>query len=196
MKLKASIGHNAISEIPSQRISLCDLSRSFVMKELRLSSGNYALVDDEDFEYLNQWKWYEMKNGKTSYAFRTRSIKRDNRFITKSIMMHRVIMNPPDKMIIDHINHMGLDNRKENLRIVTQRENTMNRTIINKRGYIGVSFNGHNYIAHIRIGKLISYIGSFKTPLEAHNAYMKKAEELINKSSNELRFKFVETKNP
>ena len=97
------------------------------MKEIRLSSGAVALVDDEDVELVSQFKWQEAKairNGKyyTSYAVG----KLGSGITRKTISMHRLIMGFPEGLVVDHINHDGLDNQKNNLRVVTSGENQKN----------------------------------------------------------------------
>jgi hypothetical protein len=185
MKLKASIGHNATSEIPSQRISLCDLSRSFRMKEIKLTKGQVALVDDEDFEYLNQWKWCALKNKHTFYVTRGINHKLENGKIYKEyIYMHRLILNTPKGLCTDHINHNGLDNRKENLRIVTQRGNMQNLKL--KPKYVGIWKNYNKYVASLRINGKHKYLGNFNTPEEAQEAYYKAANELDNNILNSI----------
>ena len=96
------------------------------MKEIELSQGKVALVDDENFEWLNQWKWYASKTGRVEnelwYGIRMvcNSGKR------RSISMHRVILDAPSGVGVDHINHDGLDNRRANLRFSNQSQNTAN----------------------------------------------------------------------
>lgn len=79
------------------------------MKEIKLTQGKVALVDDEDFEYLNQWKWHAMKIKNAYYAKRSVEINGKS----KSILMHRIIMNTPDNLQIDHVFHNTFDNRIE-----------------------------------------------------------------------------------
>jgi hypothetical protein len=101
--------------------------------------GLVALVDDEDYDWLCQWKWTsvstERRNG--GYAMRL-----DNR-AGKTILMHRIILNAPEGVEVDHINGSGLDNRRENLRIVTLQQNRQNRSRgrNNQTGYKGVTFD-------------------------------------------------------
>lgn len=89
------------------------------MKEIAVRKSGVVIVDDEDYEYLNQFRWYSDSFG---YVFRTKG-KEDN---FRRVKMHREIMNPPDDMVIDHINHNIRDNRRSNLRIVTRSENSQN----------------------------------------------------------------------
>lgn len=107
------------------------------MKKIRLTQGQFALVDDEDFKRLNKFKWSaNATNSKvTFYASRWN--------INKNVSMHREIMNPPNNMVIDHINHDTLDNRKCNLRICTYGQNLYNKKIYkqNTSGIPGVRWN-------------------------------------------------------
>ena len=87
------------------------------MKKIRLTQGKFAIVDDEDFKWLNQWRWYYRFVGKTGYAANLK------------MYMHRLILKFPKNLEADHINGNTLDNRKINLRIVTKSQNAMNRRI-------------------------------------------------------------------
>jgi len=97
------------------------------MQRIQLTQNQFALVDDEDFERINSLKWYASKQGthEKFYAVRCTDKKRKG-FPReyKKFWMHREIMNCPAGMYVDHINGDGLDNRKENLRIVTWDENS------------------------------------------------------------------------
>jgi len=79
------------------------------MKEIQLTQGKIALVDDGDYEKLNQFKWYTIKIRSLFYAARERQ--------NKTILMHRIIINAPERLYTDHINGNPLDNRKINLRL-------------------------------------------------------------------------------
>lgn len=103
------------------------------MKEIPLTRGHVALVDDEDFDRINAFKWRSSAQGsqKKPYAVRTidkRKRKRDP--VTKKrlgevtkIWMHREIMNTPDDLVCDHSDGNGLNNQKSNLENVTFEEN-------------------------------------------------------------------------
>lgn len=110
------------------------------MKEIPLTQGKVALVDNEDFEYLNQWKWYysKHKDRKTGYA--TKSFRKEGKANTLS--MHRLLLNASKEQMVDHINHNGLDNRKHNIRLCTPHESACNREkqINNSSGVKGVDY--------------------------------------------------------
>ena len=75
--------------------------------------GEYAIIDDEDYEKISRYRWYYCDG----YAVSDFGVR-----------MHRFIMNPPQDLVIDHMNHDRLDNRRSNLKICTQFENSQNRT--------------------------------------------------------------------
>jgi len=108
------------------------------MKRIRLTQGKFVLVDNSDFEWLSQWKWSLDKDG---YVIRSFYARNDNNEpITKHWSMHRLINNTPDGLDTDHINRNKLDNRRSNLRSVTNQQNQFNLPLskINKSGYKGV----------------------------------------------------------
>jgi hypothetical protein len=85
----------------------------------KYGAGKYVLVDDEDYESLNKYKWFSDKHG---YA--SRGVSQNGK--PQRILMHRVILETPKGLVTDHINGNRLDNRRSNLRIATQTENTYN----------------------------------------------------------------------
>lgn len=88
-------------------------------KEIPLTRGYVAIVDDQDFDRLSQYKWQYSKRATSHYA--TTDIGH------KKIYMHRMIMDAPDDMTVDHINGDGLDCRRVNMRLATHRQNVINR---------------------------------------------------------------------
>lgn len=128
-------------------------------KLIPLTKGQFAIVDDADFDWLSQWKWLFSR-----YARRA-----------KGIAMHRVIMNAPDDMEVDHINHNVLDNRRENLRLATCKQNRMNRS---KHKITRSSFKGlhwrkdrSRWVARIKVNREFIYLGTFINELDAAQAY-------------------------
>lgn len=136
-------------------------------KEIKLTKNKVALIDDEDFEFLNQFKWYF----NTGYAMRRNK--------KQTILMHRVINNTPDGMETDHINRKKLDNRRINLRSCTNQQNQMNSSkMINTTSkYKGVCWHINNKKWQVNIQN--KYLGYFKSELEAAKAYDKAAKELF-----------------
>jgi hypothetical protein len=107
------------------------------MKKIKLTQGKFAIVDNEDFEWLNQWKWCCDANG---YAVRHEQKSEYGNNSRKMVKMHKFILKTPKGMMTDHINRNCLDNRKENLRIVDNHMNQRNSKISvkNKSGFKGV----------------------------------------------------------
>lgn len=138
------------------------------MKQIPLTQGKFALVDDEDFQMLSEFKW---QYGSWGYA--TRAVRIDGRI--KHIRMHRLVMGTPDDVDIDHINGDKLDNRRENLRVCNDSQNQANIGIRknNTTGYKGVSYNKrrNNYMATIRVNGNKKYLGSYTNPKDAAVAY-------------------------
>lgn len=79
--------------------------------------GKYAIVDDEDYDVCSRYNWYYVR------GYAKMAHKKGN----DPTLMHRLIMSPPDDMVVDHLNHNTLDNRKANLRICRQSDNVKNR---------------------------------------------------------------------
>jgi hypothetical protein len=89
-------------------------------REFALTKGAAAIIDDDCYEALSQWRWRCKHAGSTSYACR-------NLHDGRTLFMHRVIMAAPAGLDVDHINHNGLDNRRCNLRVVSHAENLWNK---------------------------------------------------------------------
>jgi len=151
------------------------------MKEIKLSQGKVALVDDEDYEYLNQWKWYAHKNGNTYYVNRD---VRHGRYREK-ISMHRFIMNTPKKLQVDHIDHNGLNNQKNNLRNCTRSQNQRNKIASLKSSkYLGVSKRDNSYKAIITDNGKKYYLGTFHSEIEAAASYNEAAKKYHKEFAN------------
>jgi len=143
------------------------------MKYINTKNNVRIMVDDDWYAMLSLVPWSIKKMDKRSYAVRTEQIGGKK----KDSGMHRIIMDAPKHLQVDHINGNGLDNRRENLRLCTIQQNLFNRgpSKNNKCGYKGVRFRPllGVWIAEIRIekhGKRL-HIGTFKTAKEAAIAY-------------------------
>jgi hypothetical protein len=120
------------------------------MRSISLTKGQIALVDDEDFEYLNKFRWQAQYCIDTDSFYAKRGDYSTGKNIT--VRMSRYIMNTPKNMLCDHVNHNTLDNRKENLRNVTKSQNMINRRkqVGTKTGITGIGVANKKYYAHIR----------------------------------------------
>lgn len=140
-----------------------------------------TLVDDEDFEYLNQWKWFYTKYKTSSKVFRIeRGIKEKGSFKCKTIYMHREIMKAGKGKVVDHIDHNPLNNQKENLRLCSYSQNSMNMTPRKSLSkYKGVCFRKGKWNAHITLNYKQMHLGVHDTEEQAALAYNIKAKELF-----------------
>lgn len=146
------------------------------MREIELSQGLVALVDDEDYLWLSQWKWTASRSTNTWYVLR--KTPRPER---KVIYIHRQIMEAPDGLEVDHRNENGLDNQRSNLRLATHSQNKQNRgpQKNNTSGHKGVTWDKQNqrWRAQIKIGSKVRYLGLFDSPEDAGEAYRSAALE-------------------
>lgn len=136
------------------------------MKEIPLSKGKVALVDDEDFERLSRFKWYTHNTGKRFYAAR----KPKNGII----YMHREIIGTiPEGMDIDHIDGIWFNNQKKNLRVVTRRQNLQNKHVGHSSQFVGVTWRKDHkkWAAQINRGGKKVHIGYFSIEQDAFTAY-------------------------
>jgi len=160
------------------------------MKEILLTQNKVVLVDNEDYEWLNKWKWYACKTKNIFYAIRT--AYKNNK--SRTIRMHREILGLTfkDKLQVDHKNCDGLNNQKHNLRIATKSQNGMNRRVLIEKTskYKGVSWHKihQKWRVRININSKSQYLGFFTGEIDAAKAYDNKAKELFGEFAN-LNFK-------
>lgn len=137
------------------------------MKEIPLTRGMVAIVDDDDFERINKHKWYACKKGKQSIRWYARRNSR-------AVYMHNEIMTPPHGMEIDHINGNTLDNRKSNLRPVTRYQNSLNTAVRSDSvtGVKGVGWHSRRqqYRARITVNGNKMNLGWFNSLVDAITA--------------------------
>ncbi len=148
-------------------------------KEILLSDGIHnVLIDDEDFEDLSKYSWYLH----TGYAGRNARKIEISTGSSKIVFMHRSIMNPDRILQVDHINRNRLDNRKENLRVVTNLENHRNLPLSshNKSGYRGVSWSKKRLKWRVTIFNNLKqeHLGYFSDIKDAAKSYDNRAKEL------------------
>jgi len=153
------------------------------MKEIFLTQNKVALVDDKDFDYLNQFKWYAERKGNTYYAARKIVVNG----LKTSIRMHTVILNIKNGLICDHIDHNGLNNQRNNIRICTNRQNSMNKSSSGISKYLGVSpsnIDKKPWRAFIKINGKSTSLGYFKTEKDAAKIYNEAAKEHFKEFAN------------
>ena len=144
------------------------------MKEILLTQGQRTLVDDEDYDFLNGFKWSAIwfHNVKNYCAIRNSPQIGGKRSV---MLMARVIMQAQKNQQVDHRNHDTLDNRRENLRLCTNAENSMNRRkhLDNSSGYKGVSWDKANdrWVMQIYQNHRHLEFRRFTDPIEAAKAY-------------------------
>lgn len=153
------------------------------MKQIPLTQGKFALVDDEDYDFLMQWKWRFCKsiNG-SGYAVRTtHSYSENGKRLSHSILMHRQILNAKECEEVDHQDRNKLNNQKVNIRICTHADNQKNIGIRsdNKSGHKGVfwSKKDKRWISIIQSNNKKYVLGYFKDLNEASKAYNEAAEK-------------------
>lgn len=141
-----------------------------------LTQGKYAIVDAEDYEWLNQWKWY------ASYEPDRNLFVAKTRINTRAVRMHRMILNAPNGVLVDHKNYKPLDNRRVNLRLCSNAENAVNckkKKRSNKASrYRGVCWARNNWCAEISFERKKFYLGRYETQIAAAHAYNKAAKRL------------------
>lgn len=153
------------------------------MKEILLTQGKIALVDDDMFEELNQYKWQaHRRNGGTIY-YAVRKSPMINGSKRQFIYMHREVVSAKKGEIVDHINRDGLHNYRENIRKCTHSNNMQNRRKQSNgfTGYTGVTHipEYNVYSAHRRLNNKEYYNGcSHKTAEEAGRASDELAKRL------------------
>jgi len=144
------------------------------MKQIELTQGKIAIVDDCDYEWLSQWKWHY--NSGRGYAARNSS--RPNQ---KTLWMHHVILEHAgiDFIHIDHIDRDKLNNRRKNLRPATLSQNQWNQKKYrnNTSGFKGVYKNRNKWCAQIRVNGKRIHIGYFVDLKEAALAYNEAAKK-------------------
>lgn len=136
-------------------------------KQIPLTQGKVALVDDDDYERVSQHRWCTKKDRNTYYA--TRCVYISGKETTQAL--HRFILNAPPKTQIDHRNGNGLDCRKENLRYCSHQQNCANRPGLSKKHYKGVRKIINRWQAELQANGKYVYIGSFRSPEQAARAY-------------------------
>lgn len=156
-----------------------ELDRGLAMsREIPLTQGKVAIVDDTDYEWLNQWKWYCVHNRGRYYAVRShwnKTKKVRERIHIATAIMTRLLGRKPVGFITDHISGDGLDNRRSNLRFCTHKQNGRNRRkqLNSSSRYKGVTWHPRNekWQTSIKVDGHQYYLGQFVNERAAAQAY-------------------------
>ncbi|MFA5783392.1 MAG: AP2 domain-containing protein [Phycisphaerae bacterium] len=145
----------------------------YEFRRIPLTRGQYVIVEPGDYDWLMQYKWHASDGRGGNFYAKNRKLQQ----------MHRLIMKPPRDKVVDHINRNGLDNRRANLRVVTQTQNKWNngqRVTRYSSKYRGVSWHKREkkWTAIISINGRAKSLGYFKDEKEAARAFDKAAKEL------------------
>lgn len=146
------------------------------MRTIKLTKGYTTRVDDADFEWLSQWKWYaHVTHGVTTRVYARRDIWDKETKKRTRLFMHRALMCPPANMHVDHIDHDTLNNQRANLRLATNSQNSANgRHATGRSGFRGVEYSPKRsltpYTAYISVNNKKHHLGTFATAEAAARA--------------------------
>jgi hypothetical protein len=146
---------------------------------ITLSGGVEAVVDAADADAVRGYNWHCKFAPSTSYAATNQKV---GHLKYNGLFLHRLIMQPDDGFFVDHINGNGLDNRRENLRVVSHSQNMMNsrKPVSNTSGIKGVSWYAKTkkWKAQIAASGKKMHIGYYCTKEEAAKAYAEASRRL------------------
>jgi hypothetical protein len=149
----------------------------------------YTFIDTEDLEKVKSLRnmWYADKGSKRNFYINMALY--ENKKQTK-VSLHRFLVDAPENLVVDHRNHNTFDNRKENLRICTQKQNNKNRGKVRNKttssSYLGVYFDKttNKYKAAIKADRKTIPLGYFSNEEDAAEAYNKAAIEFHGEFAN------------
>lgn len=173
-ELRAEL-HRVTTENVGLHAQIVSLRAEMAAQVMRipLTGGRWTIVDKADYDAVAHLRWRAGPGAKTWYAWHNFA-----RGETPT-SLHRYIMQPPTGLVVDHINGDGLDNRRINLRVCTQKENVRNRIHgpISRSGFRGVFGHPSGREARIKVNGKSKHLGTFATAEEAALAYDRAATE-------------------
>jgi hypothetical protein len=156
---------------------MCKFEIKGAVAEMLLPNGHRAYLDTADIPLVQGYRWFARKGKSTRYVS-TRMRTSDGKVY--SLDLHRLLMDPPEGLVVDHISTDGLDNRRANLRLATVAQNNLNSRVRSDSvsGLKGAFFNRKkgNYYSSIKVDGRKIRLGSFLTAKEAADAYAKASQ--------------------
>jgi len=148
------------------------LRYGYSYRRIYLGEGCFTILDPQDYYRLKDFKWWVHGNGTNLYAARSALT---SSFKSKIVFMHRQLMDPPPSLLVDHRNCDSLDNRRDNLRLATHKQNMQNRRKRKNTSsrFIGVHFDKQRrkWAVHIRHNGRKLWLGRFTDEIAAARAY-------------------------
>ena len=144
------------------------------IRYIPLTKDQYATIDAADYERAASFSWHTSISGNRTYAY--------SRINGRNVSLHRFLTNAPKGMVVDHIDHDGLNDRQSNLRVCTQRQNLYNsRPKGRSSRFKGVCWDKHRerWVVHICYNGRNRFVGQFTDEIEAARAYDRMAVELF-----------------
>jgi len=146
------------------------------MKEIPLTHGKIALVDDADYALVSKHRWHYVGIGNNWYARTTIFVQG----VGRKVRMHRLILDAPDGVLVDHKDGDGTNNQRHNLRVASNSQNKMNgRRSAHKLKGVHARKGGLKWEARITHAGKQAHIGEYLSTIEAAFAYDRKARELF-----------------
>jgi hypothetical protein len=178
-RFKQGHSDNKLSR-PEGKLVVAGDTRRILIPMFPLSDGRTTIVDESDYHLVSDYRWNTLKQfiknrGWVYYARSSKFIPDPDRatgYRQVLVLLHRIVMDAPDYLTVDHIDGDGLNNTRSNLRLATDSQNGGNmRVVKSSSGFKGVSWNGTSWVASFVGG----HIGSYKDKIAAARAYDKAA---------------------
>lgn len=159
-----------------------------------VGASRYALVDDADFESLNQWRWKAKPNAGGNNLYAVRNVRVDGKW--RTLRMHRELLRAADNELdVDHINHNPLDNRRSNLRLVTRSENIRNRKQVEISGSCGFCGEPFKAVVPLGIEARVKYCSSSCRSISSSLRAAPAVKKLNTKTCEQCGEQFQTTRN-
>jgi hypothetical protein len=147
--------------------------------EIALPSGDVTVVDEADLPIVTGYRWRAYRRAGDRTVYVRAEIRHGRR--TRTVPLHRFLLNAPPRLLVDHRDHDGLNNTRSNLRLCTFSQNAANMVLLNQNtsGYKGVTYHRQigKWQAAIKVQGRNHYLGVYADPLQAAAAYDRAAVE-------------------